>query len=83
MHDETVVDTEAARKQLPQSNTDHAIAGAISGFVTRFTCQPLDVIKIRFQVRMRCKILYNISLNNFLLSNQLHSFTQASSRAYS
>lgn len=29
---------------------DHAIAGAASGFITRFLCQPLDVIKIRFQV---------------------------------
>lgn len=33
-----------------EKNTDHAIAGAISGFLTRFTCQPLDVVKIRFQV---------------------------------
>ena len=29
---------------------DHAIAGAASGFITRLLCQPLDVIKIRFQV---------------------------------
>lgn len=32
-------------------NLDHAIAGAVSGFVTRFACQPLDVVKIRFQVK--------------------------------
>lgn len=32
------------------SNKNHAIAGAISGFMTRLICQPLDVIKIRFQV---------------------------------
>lgn len=34
-------------------NSDHAVAGAISGFITRFLCQPLDVIKIRFQVKTK------------------------------
>ncbi|KAG7188885.1 hypothetical protein KM043_008491 [Ampulex compressa] len=34
------------------SSSDHAIAGAISGFVTRFICQPLDVVKIRFQLQV-------------------------------
>lgn len=29
---------------------NHAIAGAVSGFLTRLICQPFDVIKIRFQV---------------------------------
>ncbi|XP_076634974.1 mitochondrial thiamine pyrophosphate carrier [Colletes latitarsis] len=33
-------------------NLDHAVAGAISGFITRFLCQPLDVIKIRFQLQV-------------------------------
>ncbi|XP_076291391.1 mitochondrial thiamine pyrophosphate carrier isoform X1 [Lasioglossum baleicum] len=33
-------------------NTDHAIAGASSGFLTRFSCQPLDVVKIRFQLQV-------------------------------
>ncbi|XP_076243904.1 mitochondrial thiamine pyrophosphate carrier isoform X2 [Calliopsis andreniformis] len=33
-------------------DTDHAVAGAISGFVTRFACQPLDVVKIRFQLQV-------------------------------
>ncbi|XP_076671939.1 mitochondrial thiamine pyrophosphate carrier [Andrena cerasifolii] len=33
-------------------NSDHAVAGAISGFVTRFACQPLDVVKIRFQLQV-------------------------------
>lgn len=32
-------------------NLEHAVAGAVSGFVTRFICQPLDVVKIRFQVK--------------------------------
>jgi hypothetical protein len=37
-----------AKKKL--SKGDYGTAGAISGAVTRFLCQPLDVIKIRFQV---------------------------------
>jgi hypothetical protein len=32
------------------SKEEYATAGAISGAATRFLCQPLDVIKIRFQV---------------------------------
>lgn len=34
------------------ANVDHMIAGAISGFVTRFLCQPFDVVKIRFQLQL-------------------------------
>lgn len=30
--------------------TDYMLCGAFSGIVTRLLCQPLDVIKIRFQV---------------------------------
>ena len=29
---------------------DHAVSGAISGVVTRALVQPIDVLKIRFQV---------------------------------
>ncbi|XP_032665729.1 mitochondrial thiamine pyrophosphate carrier-like [Odontomachus brunneus] len=35
-----------------EMSTNCAIAGAISGFLTRFICQPLDVIKIRFQLQV-------------------------------
>lgn len=37
-------------QRAAEPNLDYAIAGAASGFITRFLCQPLDVIKIRFQV---------------------------------
>lgn len=33
-------------------NVDHMVAGAISGFFTRFVCQPFDVVKIRFQLQL-------------------------------
>jgi len=39
--------------------SDHAIAGAASGFITRLLCQPLDVIKIRFQV---CISIYIVDI---------------------
>ncbi|XP_029658915.1 mitochondrial thiamine pyrophosphate carrier-like [Formica exsecta] len=47
-------------RKTTEPNLDHAIAGAVSGFVTRFLCQPLDVIKIRFQLQVepisKCRI---------------------------
>lgn len=33
------------------TKTQHAIAGAVSGLFTRAVCQPLDVLKIRFQLQ--------------------------------
>ncbi|XP_012339948.1 mitochondrial thiamine pyrophosphate carrier [Apis florea] len=50
-------------------NLDHAIAGAVSGFVTRFACQPLDVVKIRFQLQVEPIANYHVS--------KYHSFLQA------
>ena len=35
------------------TTTQHAIAGACSGFLVRSLLQPLDVVKIRFQVTWR------------------------------
>jgi hypothetical protein len=32
------------------SSFDHSLAGAVSGILTRVVSQPLDVLKIRFQV---------------------------------
>ena len=32
------------------SKLEHGVAGAMSGIITRMIAQPLDVIKIRFQV---------------------------------
>lgn len=48
---------ESAFKRL--DDTEYAVAGAISGGLTRAISQPLDVIKIRFQVA-------NLDLNIFL-----------------
>ncbi|KAL6268474.1 hypothetical protein P5V15_001607 [Pogonomyrmex californicus] len=44
-----------------EPNLDHAIAGAASGFTTRFLCQPLDVIKIRFQLQVEPISRYHVS----------------------
>jgi len=32
------------------TTSDHLIAGVVSGFLTRCALQPIDVLKIRFQV---------------------------------
>jgi hypothetical protein len=34
------------------SQLEYAFAGAGAGVVTRFVCQPFDVLKIRFQVSL-------------------------------
>ncbi|XP_012534513.1 mitochondrial thiamine pyrophosphate carrier [Monomorium pharaonis] len=44
-----------------EPNSDHAIAGAVSGCITRFLCQPLDVVKIRFQLQVEPISRYHIS----------------------
>ncbi|XP_017795586.1 PREDICTED: mitochondrial thiamine pyrophosphate carrier-like [Habropoda laboriosa] len=50
-------------------NSEHAVAGAVSGFVTRCMCQPLDVVKIRFQLQVEPISKYHVS--------KYHSIAQA------
>ncbi|XP_076451957.1 mitochondrial thiamine pyrophosphate carrier-like [Babylonia areolata] len=40
------------RESVRLSQTEYAIAGAVSGSITRAICQPLDVLKIRFQLQI-------------------------------
>lgn len=40
------------REPVKLSKLDYAIAGATSGSITRCICQPLDVLKIRFQLQI-------------------------------
>ncbi|XP_018372369.1 PREDICTED: mitochondrial thiamine pyrophosphate carrier-like [Trachymyrmex cornetzi] len=51
--------------------SDHAVAGAASGFITRLLCQPLDVIKIRFQLQVepisRCHVSKYKSISQAVL----------------
>ncbi|XP_029159397.1 mitochondrial thiamine pyrophosphate carrier-like [Nylanderia fulva] len=59
-------------QKATEKNLDHAIAGAASGCITRFLCQPLDVIKIRFQLQVepisKCHVgKYRSILQAFLL----------------
>ncbi|KAK7506412.1 hypothetical protein BaRGS_00002524, partial [Batillaria attramentaria] len=40
------------RESVQLSQWEHAVAGATSGSLTRGICQPLDVLKIRFQLQI-------------------------------
>ncbi|XP_001603742.1 mitochondrial thiamine pyrophosphate carrier isoform X2 [Nasonia vitripennis] len=57
----------------------HAIAGAASGCLTRFICQPLDVVKIRFQlqvepIKKHSSSKYHSMLQTFRLIAKEESF---------
>lgn len=56
------------------SSTDYAIAGALSGFITRALCQPFDVVKIRFQLQV--EPIKNAPESTY------HSMPQAVARIY-
>ncbi|KAL1128910.1 hypothetical protein AAG570_013444 [Ranatra chinensis] len=45
-----MVGYDATKTQLTQS--EHAVAGAMGGFITRALTQPFDVVKIRFQLQV-------------------------------
>ena len=49
------------------NNLEHAIAGGVSGFVTRFACQPFDVVKIRFQLQVEPIANHHVSKYHSLL----------------
>jgi hypothetical protein len=46
------------------TNRQILIASATSGFISRFLLQPIDVIKIRFQVRI--SFLFDKNINNLI-----------------
>eukprot|EP00058_Branchiostoma_floridae_P005731 XP_002591219.1 hypothetical protein BRAFLDRAFT_131411 [Branchiostoma floridae] len=46
------------QEKVELSATEYAVAGGVSGFLTRAACNPLDVIKIRFQVCQLLSLVY-------------------------
>ena len=46
-----MVGYDPSNKEVELPELTFGVAGALSGFVTRAICQPLDVLKIRLQVR--------------------------------
>ena len=51
-------------------HSDAAVAGAVSGFITRLICQPLDVVKIRFQVSKITRFLFITTTKEFEFGQQ-------------
>ena len=56
--------------RLDESNIDRFVAGAASGFITRSIVQPLDVLKIRFQLQVE-------PIRKSSPNSKYKSFTQA------
>lgn len=53
----------------------YAMAGAISSCLTRFLCQPLDILKIRFQLQVE-------PINKHSMQSKYHSIPQAIALIY-
>jgi hypothetical protein len=56
------------------TNSQILIASTTSGFISRFLLQPIDVIKIRFQVRLKNSILQKKNTINHLSSFKSNQF---------
>lgn len=56
---------ETSKTQYNLSVSEFGLAGATTGVITRFCCQPLDVLKIRFQVNFEFYSFLH-SCNNFV-----------------
>ena len=60
---EEMVGFDPGRKEKSISSTQCGVCGSVSGLVTRLVVQPLDVLKIRFQLQIEptSKVLLYLS----------------------
>ena len=78
--EEMVVGFDPGRKEKSLSSLQCGFCGAVSGVVTRLVVQPLDVLKIRFQLQIEptSKVLLHLNEQEFfsylLLTNTVQVF---------